>query len=240
MNFIIPMAGNGARFTAAGYQLPKMLLKAHGKTLLEWSLNSLPLHLADVVIFVGLKSHEENFHLEALITELYPQLNCKFIFLNKVTRGQAETTYLALHLCKSGKPVVIYNIDTFFASATIADALLNKSVDGVLGSFESLENRFSFAALDEKSGYVTEVREKEVISENALTGLYTFGNLNDFVETYDYHLGNNLTVKGEYYIAPMYNYLIEHGRKYIIDRVSKYHILGTPEEYNQFLNLNTI
>lgn len=240
MNFIIPMAGNGARFTEAGYQLPKMLLKAHGKTLLEWSLSSLPLHLADVIVFVGLKTHEENFHLQAFINERYSQMNCKFIFLNKVTRGQAETAYLALHLCKSGKPIVIYNIDTFFTSATIEDALTNRLNDGVLGSFKSLENRFSFAALDENSGYVTEVREKEVISENALTGLYTFRDMNDFIETYDYHIRNNLTVKGEYYIAPMYNYLIERGRKYIIDRVNKHHILGTPEEYNQFLNLSTI
>lgn len=45
MNFIIPMAGKGERFKNAGFELPKMLIEAHGKTLLEWSVDSLPLDL---------------------------------------------------------------------------------------------------------------------------------------------------------------------------------------------------
>jgi dTDP-glucose pyrophosphorylase len=240
MNFIIPMAGNGARFVQAGYKLPKMLLEAHGKTLLEWSLNSLPLHLANVVVFVGLKDHESKFSLQNNIESLYPGLNSKFIFLDQVTRGQAETTYLALEYCNKDEPVVIFNIDTYFSSSTLESNLLRTDVDGVLGYFTSDENRFSFAALNEDNEYVKEVQEKEVISNHALTGLYTFKNAYDFAETYHYHVDNNLTVKGEYYIAPMYNYLIAQGKRYILDRAEKHHILGTPDEYNQFLALDTI
>lgn len=238
MNFIIPMAGHGARFVQAGYKLPKMLLKAHGKTLFEWSLNSLPLHLANVVVFVGLKDHEVRFELQKTIQELYPALNSKFVFLDQVTRGQAETTWFALKHCNADEPLVIFNIDTFFSSYTLAGNLLKPGIDGVLGAFHSTENRFSFAAMDSNQLFVTEVKEKEVISDNALTGLYTFKNVHDYVETYDYHIKNNLTVKGEYYIAPMYNYLIAKGRKYIIDRADKHYILGTPDEYAQFLSIN--
>lgn len=240
MNFVIPMAGYGSRFVKAGYQLPKMLLKAHGKTLLEWSLNSLPLHLANTVVFVGLKEHENSFGLQKIIHTLYPTLNSKFIFLNEVTRGQAETTYIALKLCNANEPLVIFNIDTFFSSSTIEHRLQQPDIDGVLGYFTSNENRFSFAALDNENRYVKEVREKEVISANALTGLYTFTHLNDFIQTYEYHVKNNLTVKGEYYIAPMYNCLIQQGKKYIIDKAEKHYILGTPEEYSEFLELKSI
>ena len=45
MNFVIPMAGRGERFKKAGFSLPKMLIESHGKTLLEWSVDSLPLEL---------------------------------------------------------------------------------------------------------------------------------------------------------------------------------------------------
>jgi len=231
------MAGYGARFIQAGYQLPKMLLKAHGKTLLEWSLNSLPLHLAEVVVFVGLKEHENKFGLQKTIKNLYPYINSKFIFIDHVTRGQAETTYFALPLCNADQLIAIFNIDTFFSSSTLESNLLNQEVDGVLGYFTSSENRFSFAALDEEKKYVKEVREKEVISTNALTGLYTFKRLADFAETYEYHVKNNLTTKGEYYIAPMYEYLIKQGKKYILDKAEKHYILGTPTEYNEFLEL---
>lgn len=239
MNFIIPMAGQGARFVQARYQLPKMLLEAHGKTLLEWSLNSLPLQLANVVVFVGLAEHENKFALQRRIQELYPELNCKFMFIEKVTRGQAETVYLTMPLCTPNEPVVIFNIDTFFSSSTLANNLLKTEVDGVLGEFKSNENRFSFAAIDTESKYVTEVQEKEVISDHALTGLYTFKTAYDFITAFEYFEKNDIKTKGEFYIAPMYNYLINKGKKYILDYSEKHYILGTPDEYTSFKNLNS-
>jgi dTDP-glucose pyrophosphorylase len=237
MNFIIPMAGSGSRFVKAGYTLPKMLLEAKGKTLLEWSLYSLPLHLSTTLVFVGLKEHEEEFGLSAKIKALYPALNCRFIFLERVTRGQAETVYLSLAECDMEQPLVVFNIDTYFYSPSLEQALLEPGHDGVLGSFTSREDRFSFAALDKEEKYVIDVREKEVISDHALTGLYTFKNAADFKDAYEYHEAHDLTVKGEFYIAPMYNYLIEAGKKYVLDKAEKHFILGTPEEYQQFLNI---
>jgi dTDP-glucose pyrophosphorylase len=239
MNFVIPMAGLGSRFSKAGYALPKMLLQAKGKTLLEWSLSSLPFSLSTVVVFVGLQEHEKEFNLSTVIKELYPTLNCRFIFLEKVTCGQAETVYLSLGECNMEQALVIFNIDTYFQSPTLANTLLNPDQDGVLGCFNSREDRFSFAALDTDGHYVVEVREKEVISDHALTGLYTFKRATDFKETYEYHKAHNLTVKGEFYIAPMYNYLISLGRHYVLDQAEQHFILGTPEEYEQFLNLET-
>ena len=38
---IITMAGLGTRFRKAGYQVPKYMIEAKGKTLFEWSLDSL-------------------------------------------------------------------------------------------------------------------------------------------------------------------------------------------------------
>lgn len=234
MNFVITMAGYGARFVDAGYTLPKMLLVAQGKTLLEWSLSSLPLEIATTVVFVGLQSHEDEYQLSREIKKLYPELNVRFLFLREPTRGQAETAYLALKLCDSTKPLVIYNIDTYFYSPTLKQMLLDGSHDGVLSYFTSSENRFSFAAIDEATGFVTEVKEKEVISTNALTGLYSFGSIADFASAYKYHTDNEITTKGEYYIAPMYNYLIDKGKKYVLDEAITHHILGTPAEYEYF------
>ena len=41
MNIIITMAGEGKRFKDIGYDVPKHLIKAKGKTLFEWSILSL-------------------------------------------------------------------------------------------------------------------------------------------------------------------------------------------------------
>lgn len=237
MNFIIPMAGHGSRFVEAGYTVPKMLLQAHGKTLLEWSLSSLPLHLASTVIFIGLEAHEQEYDLKNQISSLFPTLNSQFMFLKHTTRGQAETVYFSLELCDYSKPLVIFNIDTYFQSPTLEEKLLEPENDGVLSSFKSNEDRFSYAALDDEGRYVSSVKEKEVISDHALTGLYTFKRPIDFEETFEYHANNQLTTKGEYYIAPMYNYLIAAGRRYVVDQAEKHFILGTPEEYEHFKKL---
>ena len=40
------MAGEGKRFANEGYSLPKYLIKVKNKSLLEWSLDSLPIGMA--------------------------------------------------------------------------------------------------------------------------------------------------------------------------------------------------
>ena len=41
LTVVITMAGLGSRFREAGYTVPKYQIEAHGKTLFEWSMESL-------------------------------------------------------------------------------------------------------------------------------------------------------------------------------------------------------
>lgn len=236
MNFVIPMAGRGQRFTDAGYTVPKMLIEAHGKTLLEWSIDSLPLQLCSRLVCILLEEHEQQYALSRHISKLYGErMEILFLHLGQVTRGQAETVLLAQSLVDRDKDLVVFNIDTYFHSDTLAEKLQRTDVSGVLGAFHSTEPRFSFAVVDEQTGLVTRTAEKEPISSNALTGLYHFKQPTDFFEAAQHYLENDIRVNNEFYIAPMYNYLIERGRKYIVDNVSEHHILGTPDELQSFL-----
>ena len=235
MNFVIPMAGAGSRFKKAGFDKPKMLLEAHGKTLLEWAVDSLPLELCTNLIFIGLKKHKEKYNLETFIKNKYTKYNLKFLWLDNITRGQAETVYKAKDLIDFDTDLVIFNIDTFFISNTLKKNLLKNNVDGVLGAFESNEDRFSYAKLNKK-GYVIETTEKIVISNYALTGLYHFKYPKDFFDICKKHIENNILYKNEFYIAPMYNELIKQGKKFIVDLAKEHWILGTPNEYMVFIN----
>ena len=236
MNFLITMAGEGRRFREVGYELPKMLIEAKGKTLLEWSIDSLPLNLCTRLIFVGQQKHEDEFQLSKKVISIYGNRvrSLHFKFIDKLTRGQSETACLAKDLIDLSKPLLIFNIDTQFSSSTLEKNLLKKNIDGVLGAFYSEEPRFSFAALNDK-GFVTKTAEKEVISSNALTGLYHFTYPQDFFDAAGSAFAKNETTKGEFYIAPLYNHLIEKGRKLIVDVADEVNILGTPEELNLFL-----
>ena len=237
MNFLITMAGEGRRFREVGYELPKMLIEAKGKTLLEWSIDSLPLNLSSRLIFVGQQKHEDEFQLSEKIKSIYSNRvsSLHFKFIDKITRGQSETACIAKHLVDLSQPLLIFNIDTQFFSSSLEKNLLRKNIDGVLGAFYSEEPRFSFAALND-DGFVTKTAEKEVISSNALTGLYHFTFPQDFFEAAESAFSKNETIKGEFYIAPLYNHLINKGRKLIVDVADEVNILGTPEELEIFKN----
>ena len=171
--------------------------------------------------------------VKSIYQDRVPSLH--FIFINKLTRGQSETACLAKHIVDPTLPLLIFNIDTQFSSNTLQEKLKQRNIDGVLGAFHSEENRFSFAAINE-DGFVTRTAEKEVISANALTGLYHFTNPTEFFEAAQAAFEKNETTKGEFYIAPLYNHLIAKGRKLIVDVADEINILGTPEELQLFLN----
>lgn len=234
MNFVITMAGRGDRFVRAGFSEPKMLIPVRGRTLLEWSLGSLPLQLCTRLIFVGLADHERAHRLSERILPLLPAgLDCRWRWLDAVTRGQAETAWMARTEVDPSKGILIFNIDTRFTSKTLESALTDPSSDGVLGAFASSEPRFSYAAVS-ATGTVTDVREKEVISPHALTGLYSFRRTPDFFATAENWIRRELTVRGEFYIAPMYADLIPMGRRFTLDHAESVDVLGTPEEVEAF------
>jgi NDP-sugar pyrophosphorylase family protein len=106
MNFLITMAGEGRRFREVGYTLPKMLIEAKGKTLLEWSIDSLPLNFAQTHLCCTQK-HEMKFQLSEKIRSFYsaPGKSLHFKFIDKLTRGQSETACLAKHLVDLSQPL---------------------------------------------------------------------------------------------------------------------------------------
>lgn len=230
MNFLITMAGNGTRFKEAGYKEKKWQLIAHGKSLLEWSLNSLPLHLCTKLILVHQTADSEELH--ALIKEKFPQIPVSFLSLGRQTRGQAETALMAGYLLNMDRGTLIYNIDTVFTSKKL-EAALKSDVDGLLGSFTSSKPHFSYAKV--KSNVVIEVKEKEVISNKALTGLYYFKNTQEFLSEASSMIKSGEMVNGEFYITPIIQRLVSKGKTFKLDACDKVWILGTPEEYKTFL-----
>ena len=81
-----------------------------------------------------------------------------------------------------------------------------------------------------------ETAEKIPISDNALTGFYHFTNPWDFIYTAEYFISGKQKYKNEYYVAPMYNRLINKDKLFVLDFVSDFIALGTPEEVAAFKN----
>ena len=114
MTMIITMAGAGKRFRDAGYDVPKYQIEAKGKTLFEWSLDSLigyNDHISRYLFIVRKEDNAEKFIREKCAG--YEITDIDIIEIEHMTDGQATTCMLALPECKQNVPVMIYNIDTY-------------------------------------------------------------------------------------------------------------------------------
>ncbi len=237
LNFVIPMAGLSRRFTEAGFSLPKYMLEAGGRTLFEHSLGSLPLGLPGKVVLVALAAHDAEFgvrrFIEGRLRALAPGKGWELVLLDAPTRGQAETVLAAEAAVSPGEGLAIYNIDTAFVSPSLEGRLSDPALrrDGVIGCFrlEGADAKWSFAQTG-PDGLVTRTAEKEQISPNALTGLYHFSRAADFFGAARRQIAAGAAVRGEFYVAPMYNELIAAGGKFVLDTVQKLVPLGTPAD----------
>ena len=86
MNILFPMGGRGSRL---GYYSsnPKPLIKILGKTILEWSVQSL--NLDGNYIFCINKKHDEEFKISEQLKKIKP--DCKVISIEYQTQGALET-----------------------------------------------------------------------------------------------------------------------------------------------------
>lgn len=246
MQIVIPMAGDSKRFKEYGFDQPKYLIEVLGKTLLERSLSSLPLHLATKLIFIIKQEHEDQYKVSSEIESIIDKLDSErsnkelyfqetqFIFLKESTRGQTETVLKAKKYLDSSQALIIYNIDTQF-EYNWEDTEYDKFIDdGLILAVKKEGQQWSFAEVGE-NGYVKQTAEKERISDNALVGLYHFKKASYFIEAAEDQINNNKTSKGEYYVAPIYNYLIQKQRNFVLDFVDSFIPLGTPEEVFDFI-----
>ncbi|WP_026470290.1 glycosyltransferase family protein [Alkanindiges illinoisensis] len=233
MNIVIPMAGAGSRFSKAGFQIPKPLIDVQGKPMYQWATNSLPLEYASRLIFIV---REDAFTAQIIedINKTYGMFEPRIKILESLTRGQAETVYLARDMMDLTQPTLIHNADTAFQSMDMPD----DDVFGGLVVFESALNdaRWSFARThDEQPDRVVEVREKKIISRLASTGTYYFSDTAWMLYSIKHSLMNDITEQGEFYIAPLYNRAIEDGHYIQCLNCQHFTCLGTPEELESAL-----
>lgn len=104
----------------------------------------------------------------------------------------------------------------------------------MLAYFLSENPAYSYASLDDYQ-YVDRVAEKEVISPYASNGMYYFRRGNDFVRFADRMIMHNIRSGGEFYVAPVYNSLIQVGKRITLLPLKENWILGTPNELEYFL-----
>jgi HAD superfamily hydrolase (TIGR01509 family) len=233
LNVLIPMAGAGTRFIDAGYTFPKPLIEVNGKPMIQLVVENIGLDAN--YIFVVQKAHRNDYNIEALLKLIVP--NCKIVETDGLTEGAACTALLARDYIDNDNPLFFANSDQWvdWNPVEFMYNMQEKQADGGIVTFKATHPKWSFAKTN-KNGLVTEVAEKNPISNKATVGFYYWKHGSDFVKYADKMIEKNIRVNNEFYVCPVYNEAIEDAKKIITFDCDKMWGLGTPEDLNEFLN----
>lgn len=239
LDVVITMGGLGSRFRKMGYTVPKYMIEAKGKTLFEWSMISLEGYKEQVNQYIFVAMKDEACNVETFINLKCDEMglaNYHVIILDYLTDGQATTAMIASKYWNAEHALLIYNIDTYVEAGEMNSQELRG--DGFIPCFQAEGDHWSFVRLDE-NGKVVEIKEKKRISNHCTLGAYYFKTCQLYKDLYnEYYNKTQELVNGEKYVAPLYDYLLtKNGEIYIADiNPDKVHVLGTPEELQDFLN----
>ena len=235
LNVVIPMAGAGSRFEAAGYTFPKPLIEVHGKPMIQKVVENL--NIQANYIFLVQKQHYEKFNLFYLLNLIAP--GCTVIQVDGITQGAAVTLLLAKKLIDDDNPLLIANSDQLIEwnSSETMYAFESSSVDGGILTFESTHPKWSYVKLN-SSGYVELVAEKKPISSQATVGIYYWRKGSSFVRYAEQMIEKNIRTNNEFYICPVFNEAIKDGCKVKTINIETMWGIGTPEDLKYYLEQN--
>lgn len=265
MKVIVPMAGRGSRFAAAAdtnpeYKKPKPFILVKGFPMVRWATGSLPFveHVGQTVegepkvtakdlIFIILKEHDEGHGITNGLKEIYGD-DITVIVLDELTRGAAETAYQAKPFCDPDEDILITDSDHYFDGTTLADLIVNKDADtaGIIPVFTPPDDgiaRWSYSLTKPGTNIIEQVGEKdpELMKKGAPANIggYYFSQSKVFFDEVEDAIANNKLTgaegKKEFYIAPMYQNLIEKRHKFQVAMTDEVWGLGTPADLERFL-----
>jgi dTDP-glucose pyrophosphorylase len=186
-------------------------------------------------IFVVQKDHVEEYNLYTMLNLISP--GCIMVVADGMTEGAACTALLAEYFIDDDAPLFFANSDQYVEWETVEFMykMQETQADGGIVTFKATHPKWSFAEIDEETGLVTEVAEKNPISDNATVGYYYWKHGSDFVKYAKQMIEKNVRVNNEFYVCPVFNEAIKDGKKIRIHEAKAMWGLGTPEDLEYYL-----
>jgi NDP-sugar pyrophosphorylase family protein len=240
-NLILPMAGEGKRFSSKGYDMVKPLINVSGKPMALQALSDLP--ETDLQNFILRKDFKD---LDILKAELKKTSNkpC-FSILESTTDGQATTCIEGSKDLSRNSQVTIAACDNGmnYDSELFNEMLEDDSIDiivwaakGYPGAIRCPEN-YGWIDCDSK-GLINDISVKIPLSNPSIdpivVGAFTFKKLSYFIEAVEHMKNREAKVNEEYYIDMAINDAIQLGFNCRIFEIEHYICWGTPEDLQTF------
>jgi HAD superfamily hydrolase (TIGR01509 family) len=238
MNIIIPLGGKGERFSKEGYAMPKPLIEILDKRMIDYVIENLVL-TSDDCLYIVYNYGLDNHGFSNIIKAKYP-----FIQLIKIndTKGAVETLFLGIeHIIKTGninKKSLILDCDTFYTEDIVS---IFKSSDTNMVFYTKNYDKnpiYSYIELTDKCSQITNIKEKQKISDNANTGAYAFTDISELRIYCKYVLDNNITFNNEPYTSCVISEMIKDSISFNGYELCENNVfsLGTPSAVEKYID----
>jgi capsule biosynthesis phosphatase len=239
MIVIIPLGGIGKRFKNNGYSYPKALIKIFGKPILYYLLDNLDYTKVSMV-YIPYNEEYSSYRIEDTLQKDYPNIRFKFLCLNKNTRGSAETLNIALNkLTIPDSPILSLDCDNYYTTNIIQLWNGNNKVFTIKDENNvAVYSYVKFQYDKDNNNIITDIVEKEKISDYACTGAYGFSSYKDLLKYTQYIIDNNIRQKSEFYTSTVIKEMLNDGARFsniVIDK-NNWTCLGTPMQLRNHYN----
>jgi len=227
------MAGRGARFKDQGYPFPKPLIDILGKPMIIRAVESL--EIPDARYLFVITKNEYSERVKNTIESIFN--NCLFIEIDYVTEGPACSALLYKDQINNDDELIIANCDQIMEWNSNSFLLNVRQYDGAVVTYHNDTDKNSYARVN-KQGFVTEIREKEVISNISLNGIHYWKNGKSFVNSAEAMIAaDDRAPNGEFYVGPTYNYMLQVGQTVGIYHIpnQQHHPVGVPFDLDTYL-----
>lgn len=249
MNILIPMAGEGKRFSDAGYMIHKPAIdttdRKTGKKIPMVVCATMDIPQVDArgknVLYIDRRFHKEG-GVEEKIKKFYPEAG--FLTIDKLTEGQASTCLLAESYLKREEELLIAGCDNGMVMDEAAFYRKKKENDAVIFVY-----RHNSSVCENPSAYgwvklgtdesVKSVSVKMPISDNpiedyAVVATFWFKRAGIFFDAAKRMIDRNDRINGEFYVDQVMNHVIQMGYKVGIFEIERYIGWGTPKDYENY------
>jgi len=227
---VLPMAGEGSRFSKEGYTTPKPFIPVNGKFMVDQAVRCLP--RTDGVIYGCLWGHQ------------VPGKNV--IWIDKVLEGQACTTEKLVNAIDSDSSILVSACDNgvFYDADKFLQLVEDETNDIIVWTYRNnytshlQPEAYSWVNCDD-NGDVTSVDVKKFngvdpVKEYAITGTMFFRTKEIFNRSLKSLYNNNNKTNGEFYVDSMINEAIDLGYKVKNFEIDNYICWGTPNDLKTY------
>ena len=204
LKIVISISGPGDVIKINGVDVLKHLVIINNEYFLEKFLKSI--NITGQYIFIIQKKYDLIFDLQRILKSIIT--DCEIIVLDEFKNGAALTLFELKDKLDLESPVLFLNSDFIidWNSQNFINFIRNDKCDVCLVTYKSSLPKHSYCELN--GDKIINVVEKEVISENALVGIYFWSKSKILFNSIEKLIYGKITKNNQYYLSLTFNQII--------------------------------